>query len=91
MSTQEDSSGSELLACAECDSGQFSWIVHQVQFGDVHRFASGDIDVEATKSGPITDSDIGENGVFCVECEESRTYDELVPFDAGDDVETEGR
>jgi hypothetical protein len=91
MSSQKGSSGSELLACPECGNGRFSWIIHQVQFGDVHRFASGDIDVEATKSGPITDSCIGEDGVFCVECEETRHYDELVPFNAGDNIETEAR
>lgn len=91
MRSQMGSSGSELLACPECGNRRFSWIIHQVQFGEVHRFANGHIDVEATKNGPITDSDIGENGVFCVECQESRTYDELVSADAGDDVETEGR
>jgi hypothetical protein len=91
MSSQKGSSGSELLACPDCGNGRFSWIIHQVQFGEVHRFANGHIDVEATKNGPITDSDIGENGVFCVECQESRTYDELVSADAGDDAETEGR
>jgi hypothetical protein len=91
MSSAKDSPGSELLACPECGNGRFSWIVHQVQFGDVHRFANGHLDVEATKNGPITDSDIGENGVFCVECEESRIYDELVPFNAGDNIETEAR
>lgn len=91
MSSQKGSSRTELLACPECGNGQFSWIIHRVQFGEVHRFANGHIDVEATKNGPITDSDIGENGVFCVECQKSRTYDELVPADAGNDVETEGR
>ena len=91
MSSQKGSSGSELLVCPECGNGRFSWIIHQVQFGEVHRFVNGHIDVEATKNGPITDSDIGENGVFCVECQESRTYDELVSADAGDDVETVGR
>jgi len=91
MSSQKGSSGSELLACPDCGNGRFSWIIHQVQFGEVHRFVNGHIDVEATKNGPITDSDIGENGVFCVECQESRTYDELVSADAGDDAETEGR
>jgi hypothetical protein len=91
MSSQKGSSGSELLACPDCGNGRFSWIIHQVQFGEVHRFVNGHIDVEATKNGPITDSDIGENGVFCVECQESRTYDELVSADAGEDAETEGR
>lgn len=91
MSSQKGGSGSELLACPECGNERFSWIIHQVQFGEVHRFANGHIDVEATKNGPITDSDIDENGVFCVNCQEFRTYDELVPVDAGDDIETEAR
>ena len=76
------SSKSEVLVCPDCGNGRVSWIVHQVQFGDVHRFANGRIDVEVTKNGPITDSDIGENGVFCVDCQEFRTYEELVPGDA---------
>jgi hypothetical protein len=75
-------SESELLVCPDCGNGRFSWIIHQVQFGAVHRFANGHIDVEGTKNGPITDSDIGENGVFCVDCQEFRTYEELVPDDA---------
>ncbi|MFQ3293042.1 MAG: hypothetical protein ACI9EZ_001739 [Halobacteriales archaeon] len=91
MSVQVDSSESELLACPNCGNGSFSWIIHQVQFGIVHRFANCEIDAEATKNGPITDSDIGENEVFCVNCQEFRTYDELVPVDAGDDIETEAR
>ena len=67
-------SESELLVCPDCGNGRFSWIIRQVQFGAVHRFANGHIDVEGTKNGPITDSDIGENGVFCVDCQEFRTY-----------------
>jgi hypothetical protein len=82
---------SEFLACPECGGQRFSWIIHQVQFGGVHRFPSGHIDVEPTKDGPITDSDIGENGVFCVECHEDRTYDELVPATADDSTDREGR
>ena len=52
---------------------------HQVQFGGVHRFENGHVDVEASKDGPITGSDIGENGIFCVECGEDRTCGDLLP------------
>jgi len=80
---------SEFLVCPECRGQRFSWIIHQVQFGNVYRFPSGHVDVEMMKNGPITDDDIEENGVFCVECGECRTYDELVPVDTvADDEET---
>ncbi|WP_254824868.1 hypothetical protein [Haloglomus halophilum] len=81
---------SEFLACPECGGERFSWIIHQVQFGGVHRFPNGQVDVEASKDGPITGADIGENGVFCVGCGKDRTYDDLVPTDHADTT-TEGR
>lgn len=77
--TNQHESG--FLACPECGGERFSWVIHQVQFGGVHRFENGHVDVEASKDGPITGSDIGENGVFCVECGEDRTYDDLVLAD----------
>jgi len=85
----ENGSESGFLACPECGGERFSWIIHQVQFGGVHRFENGHVDVEASKDGPITGSDIGENGIFCVECSEDRTYDDLVP--AHHTATTEGR
>jgi hypothetical protein len=51
---------SGFLACPECGGERFSWIIYQVQFGGVHRFENGHVDVEASKDGPITGSDIGE-------------------------------
>jgi hypothetical protein len=82
---------SEFLACPECLGKRFSWIIHQVNFGNVHRFPNGHVDVEAVKTGAVTGSDIDENGVFCVECNESRTYDELVPADTVTDDGERGR
>lgn len=51
-----------------------------MQFGTVHDF-DGTYGEEATKLGPITGSDVDENGVFCVECKEARDHDDLVPHE----------
>lgn len=72
---------SELLACPECENQRFSWIVEQVQFGNVHEFDSGARDGEGLKMGEVTDSDIDTNGAWCLECDEFRDLDELVIVD----------
>lgn len=72
-----------ILACPECRGTRFSWVLHQVQFGTVHSHGDGQFSEEGHKMGPVTGSDIGENGLFCVECCEDRSYDELVLVDEG--------
>lgn len=73
------------LVCPECRDGKFSWVVKQVNFGEVIEFPGGARDVEMHKYGEITGSDISENGVFCTTCEVEREMSELVPREEGDD------
>jgi hypothetical protein len=75
-----DNPTSTILACPVCGGTRFSWTIHAVQFGTVHDF-DGTYGEEATKLGPITGSDVDENGVFCVECKEDRDHDDLVPHE----------
>lgn len=72
---------STLLACPECRGQRFSWYVKQVQFGSVHQLENGHFSEEASKMGPITGSDVPENGVHCVDCGEDRAREDLVPVD----------
>jgi hypothetical protein len=71
---------SQILACPVCGEPTFSWMIHQVQFGTVHDF-DGRYDGEATKQGPVTDTDLETHGVFCVNCQDDRELDELVPYE----------
>lgn len=72
---------STILACPDCGGVSFSWIVSHVQFGTVQRVNTGQYSEVGKKMGPITGSDVDENGVFCTTCNEHRNRDELVPTD----------
>lgn len=67
-----------ICICPECGEPRFSWLLTQVQLGAVHRHADGQYSEEGYERGPVTGTDIDENGVFCVECAEFRDLDELV-------------
>jgi hypothetical protein len=75
-----DTSTSTILACPVCGEQKFSWMIRQVQFGTVHDF-DGRYDGEATKQGPITESNLKTHGPFCVNCQDARKLDELVPYE----------
>ncbi len=68
----------KICVCKVCGESRFSWLLTRVQFGAIHRSADGQYSEEGTEKGPITGTDVNENGVFCVECAEFRDLDELV-------------
>jgi hypothetical protein len=76
-----------MLACPGCGGTRFSWILRQVQFGTVHNF-DGTYAEEGTKRGPVTGSDVDENGVFCVNCQKNRNHDDLVPYEEDEEDHT---
>jgi hypothetical protein len=69
---------SKLLQCPDCGNEQFSWIIEQVQFGNMHEFDNGQRDGEGMKMGSVTGSDLFEKGPWCTECDEHKDVDELV-------------
>ena len=69
---------SKLLECPDCGEKRFSWILQQVQFGNIHEFENGRRDGEGTKMGEVLDADLHEEGPFCVDCAEHKDIDELV-------------
>lgn len=76
-----ETQSAQLLVCGTCSGERFSWIVHQVQYGTVHRLPDSEPFEEGCKMGEIVGDDIQKNGLFCVACEEFRSYDDLVLAD----------
>jgi len=71
---------SEILQCPDCGDRRFSWAVKQVQFGNVHRFEDGTVDVESMDQGHIVDDDT-HRGVYCTGCDQLKDLDKLVEVD----------
>jgi len=69
------------MACPECGGQSFSWIIEEVQFGDVQKYDDDTYTEIGMKRGEVIGSDVEEEGVFCTNCEERRDRDELVPAD----------
>lgn len=69
------------MACPECGGESFSWIIEEVQFGDVQTYDDGTFEEVGMKRGEVVGSDVEEEGVFCTNCDERRDRGELVPAD----------
>ena len=66
------------LACPECGTQKFSWILEQVQFGYPYRDSQGNVIEEGAKMGEVVGDDIDRCGLFCTSCHEHFDRDELV-------------
>lgn len=75
----------ETMACPDCGTTKFSWILRQVQFGTVHRFDNGRFSEEGLKMGDITGSDVEKNGVFCTGCDRTKDREKLIPLEEVDE------
>ena len=69
------------MACLECGGRSFSWIIEEVQFGDVQKYDDGTVEEVGMKRGEVVGSDVENEGVYCTNCDERRDRDELVPTD----------
>ena len=76
------------LQCPTCGGQRFGYTIEQVHWGGAHEFESGHRNVESFKSGPITGSDVDDDGVMCTECTGEFQLDELERVDT-DEVDTE--
>lgn len=65
------------LACPECGGKSFSWLVKEVQFGDMIGDGNGNRTGHGMKRGEVVGSDDEEP--FCTTCEKHVDADDLVP------------
>ena len=69
------------MTCPECGGRSFSWIIEEVQFGDIQKYENDTFEEVGMKRGEVVGSDVEEEGVYCTNCDERRDRDELVPAD----------
>lgn len=69
------------MACPECGGRSFSWVIEEVQFGDIQKYEDGTFEEVGMKRGEVVGSDVENEGVYCTNCDERRDRDELVPAD----------
>lgn len=63
---------SKLLRCPDCGGQRFSWILKQVQIGNIHQFDNGTIDGEGMEMGEVIGSDLSEKDPWCIKCAEHK-------------------
>lgn len=68
----------EILGCPDCREQSFSWLIEQVQFGNIHELDSGKRDGEGMRMGQVLDTDLHTEGPYCTGCDEHKELDELV-------------
>jgi formate-dependent nitrite reductase cytochrome c552 subunit len=77
------------MVCPECSGRSFSWIIEEVQFGDIQKYDDGTFEEVGMKRGEVVGSDVENEGVYCTNCDECRDRDELVPADEVTTIEQE--
>jgi predicted nucleic acid-binding Zn-ribbon protein len=78
------------MACPQCGGRSFSWVIEEVQFGDIQKYEDGTFEEVGMKRGEVVGSDVEDEGVYCTNCDERRDRDELVPADEVTIINQEG-
>lgn len=75
----------ELLACPACGGTRFSWIIEEVQFGEIQRYPRDDgyhYDEVGLKRGDVVGTT--DDDPFCCGCDDHVDRDALVTADEVD-------